>query len=137
MDVGALRSQLVNTAIFYRADGWQDAEDVAHDVIEKALRGQGLDHPSPYWHVAVRNMVADKRRALRPTVPLLDIAELPVDVPIEDHRLQPVKETLGVNYEWLLRYHGKEAGLVQPVRYTSHDRVRAHRLRVKARCGGS
>jgi len=135
MSVEALRRRLVQTAVGYRRAGWQDSEDVAHDVLLRALSGNGLDFPVGYWVTAVRNQVITVYRRDHGRMRYLgehEDFEEPHGLDGPDlRRLIQVQTILGADkYQWLLAYHQRPRQRDGP---PLCDKVKASRMRRKVR----
>jgi cytosine/adenosine deaminase-related metal-dependent hydrolase len=125
---------LVNTAARY---GSHDPEDIAHTVIERALRhGTAFTHPYPYWRKAAYNEVVSAARhrrldgnacmAFARQTPDSDAGNVRTN---SRKRLRRACSVIGIGgLLWLARYSRRK-------NHTGQERTRAHRLRQRLKEG--
>jgi cytosine/adenosine deaminase-related metal-dependent hydrolase len=132
MGVIEVRGWLVNTASRY---GSHDPEDIAHTVIERALRhGTAFTKPYPYWRKAAYNEVVSAARqrrldgnacmAFARQTPDSDAGNVRTN---SRERLRRACSVVGIGgLLWLARYARKR-------NHTGQERAKAWKLRQRLR----
>jgi len=129
MDIADARRILIYWMLDHGATP-EDAEDGAHNVIVRALKGNGVEHGAAYWRVAAENEARNQARRRRLFVPWGEGYD------VREEAQEPEPDLSGLNLAadelaWLLAYHSEPRRW--GFQHRKRDNVRACRLRKKAR----